>query len=255
MVPIMNSETEDQAKSWRPYLARYRNGEWRASVWRDMILADARRLEALNGRPRVLDIGCGGGFDNDKNLQRSLAEHSLEYIGVEPDASIRLGDYFSSKYQCTFEQAPISADSIDIAFSVMVFEHFENPQLVWDKIHGILKKGGVFWAFTVDSRHWFVHASIMMDMLHLKDFYLNKLHGRRGDGRYENYKVFYRSNRPEQIEKMTHAFSSRLILNFYRVGQTNYYFPKKLRFVAKAYDRMAIRMGMPGSILAVRVEK
>jgi SAM-dependent methyltransferase len=220
-----------------------------------MILADVRRLEALNGRPRVLDIGCGGGFDNDKNLQRSLAEHSLEYIGVEPDASIRLGDYFSSKYQCTFEQAPISADSIDIAFSVMVFEHFENPQLVWDKIHGILKKGGVFWAFTVDSRHWFVHASIMMDMLHLKDFYLNKLHGRRGDGRYENYKVFYRSNRPEQIEKMTHAFSSRLILNFYRVGQTNYYFPKKLRFVAKAYDRMAIRMGMPGSILAVRVEK
>ncbi|MBN2318029.1 MAG: class I SAM-dependent methyltransferase [Acidobacteria bacterium] len=240
---------------WHPYLQRYRNGEWRARIWRDMIVADVKRLERENGKLRVLDIGCGGGFDNDAKLQQSLSAVSLEYIGIEPDESIELGDIFTSEYRCPFECAPIEDGSIDIAFSVMVLEHFEEPRVFWDKIYNILKKNGIFWGFTVDARHWFVYASLLLEKLHIKDWYLNRLHGTRGEKRYENYRTFYRSNTPKQIKRLTHSFSSRVFLNFYRVGQANYYLPSKMKFLGNAFDRVAIQMGLPGSIMAVRVEK
>ena len=56
---------------WSQYKRRYESGEWRAVVFRDMILDDAKALG--NGRDglTLLDIGCGDGFDADKKLQES----------------------------------------------------------------------------------------------------------------------------------------------------------------------------------------
>lgn len=240
---------------WAPYLQRYVDGEWRAPIFRDMVLADAETLGRERGELSFLDIGCGGGFDSDPKLQDTIAQAAGQYIGIEPDTDITLGDIFSSAHRCCFEDAPIEADSIDIAFAVMVLEHFENPRVFWDKIHRILRQGGVFWGFTVDARHWFVPASLLAERLHIKNWYLNMLHGKRGEHRYENYGVFYRSNTPEQIKNMTQSFRSRTLLNFHAVGQMDYYFPRKLRWLGRAYDRLAIRMGWPGSTMAVRVVK
>lgn len=245
-------KTEQQ---WLSYLQRYMNGECRAPIFRDMILADLSSLEKKNGKLSLLDIGCGGGFDSDARLQRSLSQVAGQYIGIEPDQEIELGSIFNKTYRCLFENSPIEQDSIDIAFAVMVLEHFERPEIFWDKIYKILKTGGVFWGFTVDARHWFVLASLLTEKLHIKDWYLNKLHGKRGEDRYENYGVFYRNNTPRQIEKFTTSFKSRTFLNFYRIGQTDYYFPRKLRWIGRIFDWAAIQIGFPGSILAVRIEK
>lgn len=242
-------------KQWRPYLQRYTQGEWRAPIFRDMILADVMKLEKKKGKLSLLDIGCGRGFDNDAALQRSLSQVSGEYIGVEPNSEIELGNIFSRTFRCLFEDAEIEPDSIDIAFAVMVLEHFEKPQLFWDKVHRVLKDGGVFWGFTVDARHWFVFASLVAERLHIKDWYLDRLHGKRGEDRYENYGVFYKSNAPHQIEGLTTSFRSRIVLNFNRVGQMDYYFPEKLRWIGRSFDRAAISLGRPGSIMAVRVQK
>lgn len=244
-----------QQQEWLPYLQRYMYGEWRATIFRDMVLADAKRLEQQNGKLALMDIGCGGGFDGDAKLQRSISQVAGEYIGIEPDTAIELENIFSSTHRCFFEDAPINPESVDLAFAVMVLEHFEDPKLFWDKVHSALKKGGVFWGFTVDARHWFVFASLLAEKLGIKDWYLDKLHGKRGEERYENYGVFYRSNTPQQVQKLTSAFTSCSMLNFYRVGQMDYYFPKKLRWLGRAFDRIAINMGWPGSIMAVRVQK
>lgn len=247
---------KEQQKPWLPYLLRYANGEWRAPVFRDMVMADVKKLERrTSARLTLLDIGCGGGFDGDATLQRSIAEGAGHYIGVEPDAAIELQDVFSSTHRCSFEDAPIDPESVDLAFAVMVLEHFEDPQVLWDKIHRVLKKGGVFWGFTVDARHWFVIASILTEKLRVKDWYLSRLHGNRGVERYENYGVYYRSNAPHQIQELTSAFSSSFVLSFSKVGQMDYYLPKNLRWLGRALDRVAIRVGSPGSIMAVRVEK
>lgn len=240
---------------WAPFLQRYADGEWRAPIFRDMILSDALKLAKKRKDLSFLDIGCGGGFDSDPKIQQSIVQAAANYIGIEPDEDIKLSDIFSSVHRCFFDDAPIKSDSIDIAFSVMVLEHLENPEVFWRKIHHILRPGGVFWGFTVEARHWFVWASLLTERLHIKDIYLNMLHGKRGEKRYENYGVFYRSNTPKQIEKMTNAFASRTILNFNKVGEMDYYIPEKLRWVSRTFDRYTIRRGWPGSIIAVRVEK
>lgn len=252
---VVMQNMNEQQQQWLPYLQRYTNGEWRAQIFRDMVLADVERLEQRNGKLTLMDIGCGRGFDSDAKFQRTIAEVAGEYIGIEPDLAIELENIFSSTHRIFFEDALIDSDSIDLAFSVMVLEHFENPQIFWDKVFRTLKKGGIFWGFTVDARHWFVVASLLTEKFGIKNWYLNRLHGKRGEERYENYGVYYRSNTPQQIQKLTSAFTSTVILNFYRVGQMDYYFPLRLRWLGRAFDRIAIRMGWPGNILAIRVEK
>lgn len=242
-------------QAWAPYLQRYGNGEWRAPIFRDMILSDARRLAKERKNLTFLDIGCGGGFDSEPELQQSIASFAGQYIGIEPDTEIKLGNIFSATHRCFFEEASIEPCSVDIAFSVMVLEHIEFPEKFWRKVHEVLRPGGIFWGFTVDARHWFVSASVMSEKLHIKDWYLDRLHGKRGEQRYENYGVYYRSNTPQQIEKVTEMFASRTILNFNREGQMDFYIPKNLRGIGRALDRFALRMGWPGNLLSVRVEK
>jgi len=241
------------ALDWDPYLSRYRSGEWRAVVFRDMVLADMRRMKEK--RPTVLDIGCGLGFDGDARLQSSLSTEAGTYIGVEPDPEVELQPCFNEVHRCLFEDAPILPGSVDIAFAVMVLEHVESPDRFWQKTHEILREGGIFWGFTMDSRHWFTHASALAKSLRIKDWYLTRLHGRRGQQRYENYPVYYRTNLPDRIREQTATFGDTQVLNVGRVGQLDYFFPKPLRWIGRTLDRLESKRGLPGSLLAVRVQK
>ena len=84
----------ESADPWAPDLERYRADEWRYCIFRDMILADARRLRP---KPTILDIGCGAGFDGDVPLQRSIADVAGCDIGVEADPEILLANYFAAR--------------------------------------------------------------------------------------------------------------------------------------------------------------
>lgn len=234
------------------YLDRYRRGEWRDRIFHDMILDDVR---PQGRRLTFLDIGCGHGFDGDEPLHRSIARAAATFLGVEPDPDIRTGDYLDTVHRCLFEDAPIEPGSVDVAFSIMVLEHLPDPQRFWDKLHTILRPGGVFWGLTVDRRHWFCNYSQWFDRLRIKDLYLNLVLGRRGTERYENYPVYYRSNSPEQIEPLARQFRRCDFFNFSRIGQCNGYFPRPLRPFVSAWDRLALRQERPGSLLAVRVLK
>lgn len=236
------------------YLRRYLHGEWRAPIFRDLIVADAKRMQQ-NERLVLLDIGCGCGFDNNAKLQDSLAKLAHQYVGVEPDIGIRLRDIFTTEYRCRFEDASIPSASVDIAFAVMVLEHFPEPQAFWDKIYDILRPDGVFWGFTVDARHWFVTASLLAKRLHIKDWYLNKLHGSCGEERYENYDVYYRSNSPKRVKFMAKSFSNLSFLSFQKVGQLDYYLPFGLRWLGRSLDKISIIRKWPGSVLAIRAKK
>jgi SAM-dependent methyltransferase len=237
---------------WNPYVDRYRQGECRDRILHDLILADAHaRGEGLT----FLDIGCGRGFDTDVPLQRSLANAAGRYIGIEPDPAITPGEYFSETHCCFFEDAPLPQASIDVAFAVMVLEHLKTPERFWSKLHDVLKPGGVFWGLTVDARHWFCRASLWAERFKIKDLYLNTLFGKRGSDRYENYPVYYRTNTPEQIRRFTRRFHACDFVNFSKVGQCTWYFPRRLHPVVEFFEQRAVRLGKPGSLLAVRVQK
>lgn len=240
---------------WATYLQRYADGEWRASVFRDMILDDAQKNGQVGDKLTFLDIGCGGGFDSDPWIQSSIAQFAGHYIGIEPDSDIKPANIFSEVHRCSFEDAPVEDESVDVAFAVMVLEHIVNPGVFWNKIHRILRPGGVFWGFTVDARHWFAIASFYTEKLHLKNCYLDVLQGKRGESRYENYPVFYRSNTPQHIKSMTGMFKSQSVLNFSQAGEFDSYFPKYFRWVGRVLECFAIQIGLPGSMLTVRVVK
>src|SRR5262249_24900803 len=100
---------------WNQFVERYRQGEWRTPIFRDMILTEMGRFREA---PTVLDIGCGGGFDSQATHQQELAESSGQYLGIEPDPNIKLGPYFSEAWRSVFEAAAVPTNSVDVAFAV-----------------------------------------------------------------------------------------------------------------------------------------
>ncbi len=249
-----DSDTAESVREGRSrlYLSRFAGGEWRAPIFRDMVLDDAaNRGTGLT----FVDIGCGRGFDGDIRLQRSLAEKCRRYIGIEPDRGIALGPHFTETYRCPLEEALVERDSVDVAFAVMVLEHLAEPRSFFDQVFRILKPGGLFWGFTMDARHFFCWISQLMESMHLKDIYLNRALGKRGVERYENYPTFYRANSPAKIASAAAAFRSSTFLSFARIGQLDNYTPQFLRPAMHLLDRTLMSLRCPGSVLAIRLQK
>ncbi|MBC8145602.1 MAG: class I SAM-dependent methyltransferase [bacterium] len=241
------------ADRWQPYIDRIQQGEWRSVVLRDMILDDIKQQGLI--KPVLMDIGCGHGFDTSTELQQSLADIAGEYIGVEPDREITLQPFITSAHRSFFEDAAVPDQSVDMAFCVMVLEHIPDPQKFWNKVHATLKPGGVFWALTVDSRHWFALGSQAMEAMHIKDAYLRATHGERGEERYENYPVHYRTNSPRQIERLSRAFSDRSVYSVFQPGSIGYYFPKLLKPAAELACKLTHTVTGVGNNLIVRAQK
>jgi SAM-dependent methyltransferase len=233
---------------------RYAGGESRSYIFRDLVLGE---IHARRGaRPvTVLDVGCGRGFDDKPDLQRQISEACDHYLGVEPDPDIPVLPVFQSVYRNVLEEAPIVPGSIDVAFSVMVLEHVRDPARHWAAIHAALAPNGVFWGFTMDSRHWFPTASRIATTLRVKDLYLTVLHGRRGEDRYGNYPTFYRTNSPASIARWTHPFRTVDAFSLYGQSVADYYLPAGLRWVGRLLDRSTFALGGCGGVLAVKAVK
>lgn len=238
--------------NFAPFLQRYQAGEWRGTIFRDVILHDVMNLIHP---ATLLDIGCGHGFDGVEETQIALAKASGHYIGVEPDTTITINPLVNEVHACFLEEAPIQPNSVDVAFAVMVLEHLEYPEPFWAKVREVLRPGGVFWGFTIDVRHYFSIMSLLSEKIGIKDFYLNMLHGKRGDNRYENYPTFYRSNTPHSIHRFAEHFQRCDTWTFSRVGQLDYYYPPRLRGIGRTIDRITLGLGMAGNTIIVRAVK
>ena len=179
--------TEEAVPNLGEARRRFRNGEWRARVFRDLVLGSILdRTE--EGEPVVaLDIGCGRGIEDSTSLQASLAEAADRLVGVEPDEGMEAPACFEAVHRTILEEAPIPAASIHVAYSYFVLEHVESPESFFRALHDVLVPGGVFWGCTMDRRHPFSAASTLLENLGWKDRYLDRLQGTKGEERYENY--------------------------------------------------------------------
>lgn len=234
------------------YLRRYESAEWRAQIFADMVIDDLREL---GPRCTVVDIGCGAGFDDSREIQRRIAAHAGTYIGVEPDVTMAVGPHFSTVHRCAFEAAPIPPASVDLAFCVMVTEHIDKPADFMARLADVLRDGGVFWAFTIDLRHWSAWSSLLMEKSGAKDAYLDLLHGRRGIDRYCNYPVQYRLNTPRQVRKYASGLLNAEFLSLTRIGAEDGNVPRWLRPLNHFVDHVLQFVGAPGSNLAYRLTR
>lgn len=246
---VGNGERDDLSR----VLGRYRGGEPRNLIFRDLILGSVARVRA--DVVSVLDIGCGHGLDGSLELQRSIADAAGRFIGVEPDPDIQPPAHFTEVHRCLLEDAPLAPGSIHVAYSAFVLEHVATPQRFWDRIYDALAPGGVVWGITVDARHPFRLASGLLERLQLKDAYLDLLRGRRGIDRYENYPTHYRTNAPRQIRGQTRRFTRAAFLSLHREGQLDYYVPRSYRWAMRLMERAAMTLRLPGSVLLVRLTK
>lgn len=229
--------------------SRYAAGAWRSEIFAEMV-----EIDLVGGAPGpvLLDVGCGGGFDGSAELQRRLAGRARRMIGVEPDAEARVGEYFDEVHRAVLEDAPIATASVDVAYAVMVLEHVAEPERFLAKVADALVDGGVFWAFTVDVRHWSAWASLLMDRLGVKDRYLDRLHGVRGQDRYENFAVHYRLNSPRAFREHAGGRFDVEAVNLSRVGAEDYNLPAPLRPLNHGLDHLLGAVGAPGSNLVFR---
>lgn len=203
---------------------------------------------------RVLDIGCGGGFHHRDDIQKSIGALTKDFVGIEPDPEAKCIPNFSIVHHTSLEDAPIPAASVDLAYCVMVLEHVMDPVSFFSKLDKILSADGVFYGFTVDSRHWFGAASSLLQNLGLKDLYLNLLRGNRGVDRYENFPTAYRCNTPTKLVQFMPAFDVT-VFSLHKIGQMDFYMPKILKPLSHLIDRFTIFLGLPGSVLVVRAKR
>jgi SAM-dependent methyltransferase len=254
MEPSRDPSTDTLDLAWRQWLDRLAQGEWRTPIFYDMVRAEIERRSS-HGRPTVLDIGCGKGFDGEVRFQTQLAQQAGRFIGIEPDPAVALPDVFSEVHRTYLEDAPIPAASVDVAYAVMVMEHVATPERFWNRLHEVLAPGGVFLAFSVNGAHWFAFVSRLLGALHLKTAYLNLLHGRRGAERYEDYPVFYRTNTARRIKRWTAGFSEVAVVPCGPVGQVAYYAPAPLQGAVRLFDRLVYRLVPEPMNLAIRAVK
>ncbi|QDT73350.1 class I SAM-dependent methyltransferase [Lacipirellula limnantheis] len=231
---------------------RFRSGEWRATIFRDLVVNEIRRA---GHTASVLDIGCGHGFDGDKELQDQIGREACQFIGVEPDPDIEVNGRFGVVHRHILEESPIRAESIDVAYATMVLEHLSRPAVFFDTVERILRPGGVFWGFTVDRRHYFCAGSRFLESIQLKDAYLNWFGGRRGVERYENYPTYYRCNSPSQLAGLTRKFSSVSVFSLSRPGQIQSYVPRPFRPLINVLDWITDLCELPGHVLVLRCQK
>lgn len=237
---------------WEDLLQRWRRGAYRAAFFRDLVLAEAQRWPS---KPVILDIGCGRGFDGERGLQASLAEAASQYLGVEPDASIRPSRCFAKVFPCRLEDAPLAPGSIDVAFAVFVLEHLARPQAFFEALFTALRPGGVFWGFTIDRRHPFAIVSLAAEWLGLKSWLLRRLgdaESYRGPG---HYPVYYRANTPAAIRRLATRFRSIRTATLHQEGQFDAYLPSRVRPLSRLFDRICYRIGVQGPMLVARLEK
>lgn len=238
---------------WESYRAMY-NTSTRANTFFQMIMDEISRIGTPGG-VSILDIGCGDGFHHDVDLQRRIGQQASSFVGVEPDASTPVDPIFTTVFRTDLESAGIELESIDIAYASMVLEHVVNPPAFFSKLHAVLKPGGVFWGFTVDSRHWFAAASSLFEKYSLKEKYLRLLHGRRGEDRYSNFPTSYLCNTPRQLERIGASFASVETLSLHKAGQLDFYFPSLLHPAVRLLDKVTVKADWPGSVLVVRMVK
>ncbi|MEX2048893.1 MAG: class I SAM-dependent methyltransferase [Gemmatimonadota bacterium] len=235
----------------RGLLARLNNSEWRAPIYSELVARDIRRF----GKPvTVLEIGCGMGFDGDVSLQRQMAERADRYIGVEPDRDVEPEPIFTELIRTPLESAGLEPGSVDVAYSIMVMEHLEEPIAFVEAIHRALRPGGVYWGFTVDRRHWYTYVANALTRLNLKSAYLDLLSGRRrGAGRYHDYPTAYRINCPRDLRRYEKLFTRVDSWNVGPFDSAAHYAPRALRSLVRGIERIRVRAGAPRTDFVVRV--
>lgn len=177
----------DRQERWRQRYAEIRPG-WRPStdIYATLI------AERVDGRTRVLDIGCG-----HAELLRGPLGPAARVVGIDLDHGALLRNTtIRQPVAATAERLPFDDASFDLVVLAWVLEHLEHPLRVFREIRRVLDAGGrvVF----VTPNAWNYNAwliRLVPNALH--PYFTRRVYGRAA---VDTFPTRYRFNSPGRID-------------------------------------------------------
>jgi SAM-dependent methyltransferase len=161
--------------------------------WDDLLLRD-RILELLSPKMEILDLGAGAGILEQMNFRGLVNQIS----GVDLDPRVQNNPYLDEGVVSDVAETPYQDNSFDLVFCDNVFEHLENPILVFKEVARILKPGGIFIFKTPNKFHYMpIIAKLTPHIFHQ---IFNKLRGRES---IDTFPTRYRANSKRDIVNLT----------------------------------------------------
>ncbi|NCC62854.1 MAG: class I SAM-dependent methyltransferase [Verrucomicrobiae bacterium] len=165
---------------------------------RDAVVQFIDRIQCLI-RPSmtVLDIGAGAGELN----QYSFRGKCREIIGIDMDHRVVDNPLLDRGIVANASTIPLPDRSIDLAFSIYVLEHIEDPKAFLCEVSRVLKPGGQFWFLTPNKYHYVPIIARLTGTLFHK--WVNK---KRGRDEEDTFPTFYRMNSRKDLMKLVGSF-------------------------------------------------
>jgi SAM-dependent methyltransferase len=162
-------------KNW--YAAYAKN--WDDSLFRERILAHIKPDSV------VLDLGAGAGIVAQMNF-RGLAK---KVCGVDLDPRVVENPMLDEGRVSDAGGIPYGDGLFDVVFSDNVFEHLDNPLMVYKEVARVLKPGGVLLFKTPNKWHYM--PTIARVTPHRFHQFVNRLRGR---AEVDTFPTRYRTN-------------------------------------------------------------
>ncbi len=163
-----------------------------------------RLLELSNPNQRWLDLGCGSRIvpqwiPEAQTIQAQLDVRAGRLIGIDCDhASLARNHATPRCIQGQVGQLPFQDNSFDLVTANMVVEHLEQPELVLQEIHRVLKPSGVFLFQTPNLLNPMVLVSLLLPQ-RIKNLIIWFLQGR---AEHDVFPTYYRMNRSSVIQRL-----------------------------------------------------
>jgi len=211
-------------------LGSYREVDADRSGFQSVFAAMLRDRRGSLGR--TLDIGCGP--EPAKPLLEGL-KTATEYHGVDPDPAILGNSRLDRAWNGEFETANIPKRAYDTVLAYNVVEHIPQARPFFESVAAVLKPNGEFWALSQNAMHPFSKVSNIVRVCGLKSLYRKTI---KTEGVNE-YPAYYRLNSPRQILEATEGLNfASAEFWFVPCTQWDSYFPRPVRFLPHAYDRL-----------------
>jgi SAM-dependent methyltransferase len=193
---------------------------------------------------RVLNIGAGKNLSGPLLPIRKKAGH---LVGIDPDVSILDNGDVDERHHLSLEDyAATAPQPFDLAFSVFVLEHVQDPAAFTHACSSVLRAGGVLMGMTVNMWHYFGLATWAATRAGVADRLLPHLRPRDQVDNY-HFATEYRLNTIRSL--MRHLESAGFDEVEFRCwdlpSMYEPYLPGPVRGVAGLYNKAVYRIGSP----------
>jgi SAM-dependent methyltransferase len=192
----------------------------------------------------VLNIGAGRNLSGEL---RPIRRKAACIVGVDPHESILRNDTLDERHLSSIEDfADANPARFDLAFSVFVLEHVQDPMAFTRACATVLKPGGVLMCMTTNKWQYFGLSTWAATRLGIADNLLARLRSADEIDGY-HFPTQYRMNSIRTLSRQLQAcgFRSADFRCWDLPGMYEPYLPTGVRWFARRYSRFAYWVGSP----------